>query len=266
MFNMVRADLYKLYKSTVIKVLFGITTLSSVIMLLMAYLIPQGIISEKMTGIGFMFSDVNMMSILGAVIAGSFICGDFDNKSIHQSIVSGCSRTTVLTSKAIVYLLSIGILLIPYIIITAVALLSGKEYGMGSVAIGFLNMITLGVDDNTLQGFLVFKQIVVMVVLVIVYMSQLSICIPLAITLKKPVLVVSIYYGCTILFAQLSSLSKNISGLADFLSGTPFGGEYSLLNLNSGTEDIVKAVVVSLVFMIIMIAISFQIFKKVEVK
>jgi ABC-2 type transport system permease protein len=126
-------------------------------------------------------------------------------------------------------------------------------------------MITLGVD-NALQGSLVFKQIVVMVVLLIVYMSQLSICIPLAISLKKPVLVVSIYYGSTILFAQLSSLSKSVSGLADFLSGTPFGGEYSLLNVNSGTGDIAKAVVVSLVFILIMISISYQIFKKAEVK
>jgi ABC-2 type transport system permease protein len=265
MINMIRADIFKLYKSNVIKILFGITTLSSVIMLLMAYLIPQGVIDEKMTGIGFMFSDVNMMSILGAVIASSFICGDFDNKSIHQSIVSGCSRKTVLISKAVVFLTSIGFLLIPYVIITAVAFISGKEFGMGSVAIGFLNMITLGVD-NTLQGSLIFKQIIVMVVLLIVYMSQLSICVPLAISLKKPVLVVSIYYGSTILFAQLSSLSKSVSGLADFLSSIPFGGEYSLLNVNSGTGDIVRAVVVSFIFILVMIAISYQIFKKAEVK
>jgi len=42
MYNLIRADLFKLRKSMTIKILFGITTVSAVVMAVMAYLIPQG--------------------------------------------------------------------------------------------------------------------------------------------------------------------------------------------------------------------------------
>lgn len=101
MYNLILADLFKLCKTMAIKILFGITTVSAVIMAVMAYMIPQGKIGASMTGIGFMLSDISMISILGAVIAGVFICGDFDNKTIHDAIASGCSRGEVIGSNRI---------------------------------------------------------------------------------------------------------------------------------------------------------------------
>ncbi len=65
MYNLILADLFKLRKSMAIKILFAITTASAVAMAVMAYLIPQGKISASMSGIGFMFSDADIMSIRG---------------------------------------------------------------------------------------------------------------------------------------------------------------------------------------------------------
>ena len=96
MYNLILADLFKLRKSMTIKVLFIITIVSSVIMAMMAHMISQGKINSNMSGIGFMFSDVNMIGILGAVIAGVFICGDFDNKIINDAITNGCSRFAII--------------------------------------------------------------------------------------------------------------------------------------------------------------------------
>ncbi|MBL4931190.1 ABC transporter permease [Clostridium paridis] len=265
MLNLIQADIFKLRKSFAVKVLVGITTFSSIVMALMAYFIPKGTIDKSMTGIGFMFSDINMMSIIGAVIAGIFICGDFDNKVIHTAISSGYSRGTVIAGKSIVFLISIGILLIPYALVAVISLNSGLEFSMGSVGVGFLNLITRN-SGVTLTLSYVGKLVAIILTLIVVYGAQLSICIPISLTIRRPVFVIAIYYGITILFAQLVGLKDKFQVLSDIFSWTPYGGNYTFLTLDSGVGDIFKALIVSLAFIVIMMLVSYSVFRKAEIK
>lgn len=265
MINMIRADLFKMYKSPVLKILFGITTLCAVVMTGMAYLIPQGKMSTEMTGLGFLFSDVNMMGILGAVIAGVFICGDFDNKTIHDAIACGCGRGTIIVSKAIVFFSGIAVILLPYAIITSIALSTEYEFSMGAVAVGFLNI--LGKESQTtLSVAMILKLLAVILTLMLVYIAQLSICVPLALVLKKPVLVVAINYGFTIGCAQLIGLKGSSKLFDSIFSSTPYGGDYVFVTLGSEAGDLGKAIVVSCVFIVVMIGITYSIFRKAEIK
>ena len=265
MYNLIWADFYKLSKSMAIKILFAISTVSAVAMTAMAYLLPQGKISASMAGSGFMFSDVNIISILGAVIAGVYICGDFDNKTIHDAIANGNSRGAVIVSKAMVFSCSIAFLLLPYAIITGIALSTGFKFSMGSVAVGFLHLLT----SNAGTAFSVAtigKLLVIMLTLMIVYVAQLIVCVPLALVLKKPVLVVVIYYAFSIVCANISAL-KNTSPIFDRIYAcTPYGGNYSFLTLDTGVGDIFKALFVSLIFMFVMIAVTYSAFRKSEIK
>jgi ABC-2 type transport system permease protein len=265
MLNMIRADLFKMYKSSAIKVLFGITTLCAVAMTVMAYLIYKGKIDSGMTGIGFLLADASMISILGAVIAGVFISGDFDNKTIHEAITCGCSRRIIIVSKAIVFFCAIAFILIPYAIVTGIALSTGTKFGMGSVAVGFLNLLTQN-SGIVLQASELLKLLIIMLSLMIVYAAQLSICVPLALVLKKPILVVAINYGFQILCAQLSRLGDSSPMFKSIFSSTPFGGNYTFLTLDSGTGDIIKAICVSVVFIILMLAVTYSVFRKSEIK
>lgn len=265
MLNLIQADLFKLRKSMSIKILFGITTVSAVAMAAMAYLISQGNIDAGMTGIGFMFSDINMIGILGAVMAGTFICGDFDNKTIHDAIANGYSRGAVIVSKATVFCCAIAFILLPYAIITGIALSTGSEFSMGSIAVGFLNILT-SEAGTVFSASEILKLFAVMLTLMIIYWSQLSVCIPLALVLKKPVLVVAIYYVFTILCAQLTEL-RDSSPVFDRISAcTPFGGNYTFVTLDTGIGDIFKAISVSLIFMIVMLAVTYSVFRRAEIK
>ncbi|MGM1045697.1 MAG: ABC transporter permease [Bacillota bacterium] len=265
MLNLIQADLFKLRKSKAIKILLGITTLSAVVMAVMAYLIPQGKIEASMTGLGFMFSDVNMISILGAAIAGVFICGDFENKTIHDAIANGCSRGAVIVSKATLLGFALALILLPYAIITGIALSTGSEFSMGSVAIGFLNLLT-SEGGTAFSASEVWKMLAVMLTLIIVYVAQLSICVPLAFTLKKPIFVVVIYYGFSLFTAQLMRLSDSSPVFERIFSFTPYGGKYTFITLDTGTGDMVKAIAVSLIFMIVMLAVTYSAFRKSEIK
>lgn len=265
MFNLIRADLFKMYKSSAIKILFGITTLCAVLMTVIAYLIPQGKISDTYTGIGFLLSDIDMMAILGAAIASIFICGDFDNKTIHDAIASGCSRGAVIVSKAIVFFCGLGFILLPYAIVTGIALSTGSKFDMGSVSVGFLNMLTKE-SGIVFSASVLLKMLAVTLTLMIVYMAQLSLCVPLALVLKKPVLVVVIYYAFTLLCANLSGFRNSSEAFDKISSCIPYGGNYTFVTLSSGTGDFIKAIAVSVVFIIVMLAVTYSIFRKSEIK
>ncbi|UVI30238.1 ABC transporter permease [Paenibacillus spongiae] len=265
MLNLIQADLFKLRESKAILILLGITTICAAAMVMMAYLIPQGKIEASMTGIGFMFSDINMISILGGVIAAIFICGDFDNKTVHNAITSGGSRGAVIVSKAALLGAALAFILLPYVIVTGIALSSGFEFSMGSVAVGFLHLLT-SEASTAFSAAETGKMLAVMLTLLIVYVAQLSICIPLAFVLRKPIFVVAIYYGFSILTAQLMKISDSSPVFDRIFSSTPYGGNYAFVTLDTGPGDMIQAITVSLIFMIVMLAVTYGIFRRSEIK
>ena len=265
MYNLILADLFKLRKLMAIKILFAITTISAVAMSVMAYLIPQGKIDASMTGLGFLFSDVSIMGILGGVVAGILICGDFDNKTIHDAIASGCSRGTVIVSKAMVLCCALGFILFPYAIATGIAISTGYKFSMGSVAIGFLNLLT-SEAGTALSASEILKLLIVMLTLMILYMAQLYICVPLAFVIKKPVFVVAITYGVSILSGQLYRLAASSALFDRIFACTPYGGKYGFITLNTTVGYIFQTIAVSLIFMIVMLAVTYSVFRKSEIK
>ncbi|MGB4659625.1 MAG: hypothetical protein WBI07_10615 [Mobilitalea sp.] len=265
MINLIQADLYKMRKSTAMKVLFAITTACAIIMTFFAYQIPKGNIPESYAGMGFLFSDINMMSILGAAVAGVFICGDFDNKTIHDAVASGCSRIAIICSKAITFFIAVLTLLIPYAVLTGISLLSGAEFGMSNVGVGFLHL--LAIENGTVfDASLVLKMLAVMLTLAVVYVAQLSLCIPLALIFKKPVIVNVVYYAFTLFCAQINNLINASKVFKNISSYTPYGGIHTFLTLDTQAGDFGKTIIVSIVFTAAMIAVTYSVFRKSEIK
>ncbi|MDF2988856.1 MAG: hypothetical protein K0R50_4366 [Eubacterium sp.] len=265
MLNMIGAELYKMYKSSAIKLIFGITSLCAAIMTVMAYMIPRSKINPGSSGIGFLFSDINVISILGAVMAGVFICGDFDNKTIHEAITCGTKRITIVAGKAIAFFCAVGFILVPYAVAAVVAVSTGADFNMGNVGIGFLYLLTK--NSGMAMGFTeIAKLLIVMVTIIIVYIAQLSLCVPLAIAVKRPVLVVAVYYGVTLLNAQLLGLKNSSEVFNNIYSATPYGGDYSFLTIDTAAGDIIKALIVSLICIMVMLAAAHSVFRKSEIK
>ncbi|SHO49195.1 ABC transporter permease [Anaerocolumna xylanovorans] len=265
MFNMICADIYKMVKSSAVKILFAITAISSVIMAVLGHFIAEGRINASFGGIAFLFSDINVISILGGAMAGIFICGDFENKTIHEAIASGCSRGKVVISKAAVFFCGVALLLLPYAAVTGIAVGLGSNYSTGKASLGFLYLLTEE-SGVSLNGADMQKLIVIMAALVIVIAAQLSVCIPLAFSLKRPVLVIGIYYAVSILSAQLLGFAKSSEVFDKIYSFTPFGGRYLFMTLETGAWDIGKSIAVSFFFTVLVLGITCGIFRKAEIK
>lgn len=265
LYNLISGDLFKIRKSTAMKILFGITSISAVAVTVVAFLIAHGKIDRSTASAWFLFSDVNVIGILGGVIAAIYICGDFENKIIHDAVASGCSRASVVVSKAIVLCCTAAFILLPYAIATCIAVSTGAKFSMGSISVGFLNLITAEAG-KAFSASQILKLIIIMLALIIVYLAQISICVPLSLGLKKPVLVVAINYGFTIFCAQLGTLRKSSEAFDHISALTPYGGDYSLMTLGTANGDIIKAIAVSLIFIFIMLVISYFGFRKSEIK
>lgn len=263
MYNLISADLFKLRKSISIKVILLITIITSITMTVLSHMIAQGDLASSSSGIVFLFSDVNVMSILGAVLASIFICGDFDNRVIHDSIVNGYKRSTIIISKAIVFFCSTVLIVLPYAIITGIALGTGNKFSISSASLGFLYLLTHSAG-TTLSSAKIFKLLAVLLTLIIVYISQLSVCVPLSLTLKKPVFVVAIYYAFSIVCGQLASIKNDT--FKNIFACTPYGGKYSFLTLNTSTGYIFRTILVSVIFTIVMLIITHYAFRKTEIK
>jgi ABC-2 type transport system permease protein len=263
--NQIRADLYKLRKTTALTVVLIITMICSVAVAIFAYLIPRGSIAEDYRNIGFFFSDANVISILGAVLASVIICGDFENKTIAGAISSGVSRGSVIVSKAVAFFTGLSLIILPYIVVTGISLFSGSHFSLGDVAVGFTNVFSTSSGGN-IGTAVFFKFLAVSVSLLIVYAGQLSLCVLLALIVRKPVLIVTVFYVLTVFLAAMTGIIRKSPVISKIYSFTPYGGNHSFLTLDSSAGDMLKAVLVSLAFIVLMLGITYAIFRKVEIK
>ena len=116
MFNLIKADLYKMRKTKSIKILFLLCCISSTLMSVISYQLTNVNLSHDIIGIGSFFTDFQMISLVSVIFISLFICNDFDNKTIHDSISTGYSRSSIIICKTITYFISILIFLLPYVI------------------------------------------------------------------------------------------------------------------------------------------------------
>ena len=265
MLNLYLADLYKMRKSAAMKILFGIAAVCAAAVPVMAFLISQGKLSRGLSGINFLLSDASMVNILGAVIAGIFICGDFDNRSIHEAVANGSSRFSVVLGKAAFFITAMLIIMLPYAAATLIGLGTGAGFSMGSSSVGFIHLLTAK-GGKALTASETGKLIAVLITLAVVYTAQKSVCLLFAMAVKKPVVVVALSYTLAIFTAQLQMLKSSSKVFARIFACTPFGSNYSLLTLSASAQDLAKAVAVSVIFTGVMVLLTYLTFRKSEIR
>lgn len=265
MINMIRADIYKMFKSSAIKILIAITVVAAAALVIISNLIAEGKVNSEISGAVFLISDVSLLSILGGVAAGVFICNDFENKTIHEAIASGFGRAKVVISKAVAFFIGITVLLLPYVLVTGIAISSGKEYRLGNASLGFLHLL-IEESGTVLSIGEIPKLFAVMLALTLILTAQLSICVFLSLILKKTVAVVGIYYGISITSGQLLGLAGKSELFDKIYSLTPFGGTYMLMTLEASTGEIIKAMLVSIGFTAVVLGLTCMVFRKKEIR
>lgn len=260
--NMIKATFYRIIKATSTKICMLIVILAAALYFLLAKGIASGWLGEENTGNITALGDAMIIWLVGSLMTGVIICQDFKSKSIHTAIASVGSRYKIIVSYAIVFVIVIVLLTLPYTMI--------------SMGCYFMEVDFVGAEKATISIYLgnlfhskevsVIKVICLYIVNAFVYMGSLSICIPVAIKIKKPVVITAIGFMLGILVALLSSISNNVAILDFILKLTPYHYMFTTTNLDSSYGELGIAFAVSVLFVVEMTILSYLLFKKEDVK
>lgn len=263
MLNLIRADLFKIRKMKAVKISFLITCICSIAFVIISNLMAQGKFDTSLSSQVAGLSDIVILSIICPFLAGAYICGDFDNKTIHDAISFGCSRGKLIASKAIVYSLVSGFMMLPYAVVTLIAYCTGKDF-KAFTASTYLDILASGSKEIT--GSAMGKILAVIVTMMMVYIAKLSICVLVSFVLQRSALVVCIGFSVLLLSDLLIVLGKNVKPIGDILSFTPLSMGYRVISMDAGANVLAKAVVVSIVYIMVMLVITNCIFKRKEIR
>lgn len=258
MFNLIKSDLFKIRKSMGVKILFIISIVAAVAMTIVSNGIATGNMGTESMGIGSLFADIQMMSLFGSVLSGIFICNDFDSKTINDAISSGYSRTAIVISKTITFMIITFFLMLPYVAAAFIALGSGIEFKAFIPSV-FLQIMASG---KALDGAVILKSIAIMATMFIVYASQSVMFIFFGFTFRKPAVAIAVGYIMALIVAKLNS----IEAVVKFMKYTPLGYEFTKFTLDAEAGVFGKGIVISVIFVVVITFITSAVFRKSEIK
>lgn len=257
MINLVYGEFFKLKKSTSFKVCILISLICSLALAFISNGLAEGIFNDAVKNSSTGVSDIFIMSVLGPLMVGIFICSDFDSKTIHDLIACGNGRKTVVASKAVIYVFIITLITLPYAIVSLVC----SQIEMDFIAPFNFSTFTNVLGSNLSLG----KAIVLVLSGIIVFIGKLSFCIPLAFKIRKPVIVMGIGVASGYIIELLLGFLDDVSGFNKIIRLTPFSKD-AILSANAEADIIIKVIAVSIIFMIIMSILAYGLFKKSEIK
>lgn len=260
MYNLIHSALFKTKKSKTVRVLFFISLLSTIIVYSGGYTIANGDMSADSGSILFLFSDMSMLTILGAVLAAHLIGTEFEDRTMQHLISSGYGRFQIVASSFITFWIASVFIMLPYIVAALIAFVTETPISLGSTTPGFINLLSVPGEVS------IGKAIALIATMGIIYIGQISFAGFIAILLKKAMFVIAIFYALSILSGQIAGVKDSIPALYNAFAATPFGGEYITLNPLASTDTIVSAIIVSISFMCIVLFLSYMYFRKAEVK
>lgn len=246
MFNLIRAHCFGLSRARTTWLVLAASILCAFVMLLFLKRIGAG--ESSLGGIAFFFSDLNVVTLIGAVLATLLISNDFDNRTMQHTISAGHSRAQIVTSKFIVYWLFMCLYLLPFIAASLWIFYSDAPYTFGIQMGGMVGAINSTTQLSTVFALLLSN--------IIVYLGQTSLAVALAFFLKKPTFVIVLFYAISVLCGQLAANNLN------WLNWTPFGGEAIALTADS---SLVVICLVSLRFISICVGITVLYFRKTDI-
>ena len=268
MINLMKADFYKMRKSATLWFTFLVMCVAVTVFAVLSIGMAKGSIGKETIGMASGLSDGSLTAIIGPFLAAIFICSDFTNKTMHDSILCGKGRRAIVYAKIIPYGLSILLMLLPYSILTIVGFLV-----KGSFSLDFANgmdssymMVLASQGSVAHDAEMILKMLLIVVVVAVMYIARMSLCILLGYTIRKPVLVVGIGFIVEMVGSLIALSVSSSEALTEALSWTPFVGIKETLNMGAAYSDLFKTLGASIVFIVIILNITSAIFATSEVK
>lgn len=259
--NLFTATMYRVGKNTGIKIVLLITTIVACLYYVCGHMVAEGTIGMESAGSVTGLGDAMILWIFGPLFAAMVIGSDFENKTIHAAL--GYGRGKVIVNTMLIYALGVTILTLPYVLGSGVCLLGGVNM-QGAEMTAVSACMDSAIRYNETYG--IGKLLLVYLAFVCVTVAQISICVPVAIKVKKPVIVTAFGFFFGMITALLSTVAAQTEGLKAVYKLTPYAYGLSEVNLDVTVADLLLSVFVSMIFTGLMGLISWMLFRKAEIK
>jgi ABC-2 type transport system permease protein len=243
MINLLKLEIYKLKRNKAFWLISAIDIFVGLI-----YVMKNG----SLVGIkAFQSSmyDIATLMVLGAIFAGLFIGTDFTDRNINQGIVAGYSRIKILFSKVIILFLATEIIMILYPITSVIVNSAlngwGETFNMDT-AIYILRTIFLRliVDSSCIS---------LWVLLAFLFKDILK-------TVSVSIFIFMMGSGCII------TLSKKVDFMKEIYNLTANGQARILVNKTLSLYQITNIMVSNLIIVLVLLSISYLLFRRAELK
>lgn len=263
MYNYVKSDFYKIRRTKSIYVIFLLTVVVASITLIVMNQIAMGGMTADMGVNISLISDTMLTGIFGGIILGELVSDDFATKSIHNKIISGNGRSSIIISKLISFALSMSIVLLVYVILAIVVVVSGEKFApLAGIPSAFFDLIAGCANQTNPQ---IAKCILLCIVIVLCYIARLSICLPVAFKSKRKIPVLVIGFVSAFVFDIVFTLIKDVAVLSDIMKALPYYRMTQLV-IDAPSKDIWGAALSSVIFTAFMTGTTYLLFRRDEIK
>ncbi|WP_152655996.1 hypothetical protein [Oceanobacillus sp. CFH 90083] len=260
--QLLKADFFKLSRSISPWAVFILALLSAVIFAACSHYVATGNLSlETASGTLSLFSETQMMALLGSIAAGICLTTDFENKIIENAISGGHGRNAIIINKMVSFFILAALLYFPYIMITIIFAFTDTVF-TGFIPTPTLNILSEAAGQQFTVG-LLGKILLTNGLSLLIFISQLIISIFYMFLFKKAVLVIAATYITSLILGPVSSLNETVHSVMAY---TPYGIDLSQLTLEMSGEFIVESLIISLLFILVFYLATFFTFRKAEVK
>ncbi|MBZ2195354.1 hypothetical protein [Occultella gossypii] len=260
MINQLRADLFTQRHSTgFIVCLLAACGAAAAYLYLQHQLALGGLNAAAANGVQGL-SDVMVINLLGSLLIGLIVSRPFETKSVHDALLAS-SRGSFVASKTVVAALAVFLLGVPYGIAALVGRATGLEVAP-AVPTTFALLAESGAEPDAAG---VGRIIAVSVVAAILYAARLAVCIPLAIVVKRPIVVMAAGFVWAFVADLLVGAAAKWEALEAITRLTPYAPDHLPLPDSSGGE-LVGTSIVAVVFIALMGLVAWLLLRRADIK
>lgn len=259
--QLLQATLYRVRKTRGILVAFAIIYIAAILYFVFAKMIACGQFDATQAGSITGLGDAMIIWLFGSLIIGMLIGNDFENKTVHAEIKFG--RGKIIANYMLVFIILVCLMVLPYTIASLICIIGNVDMTGAEgtiISIYMSNIFEYGKEESVL------KLICSYISYAIVYIGQLSICIPVALKIKKTVVVTAFGFFFGMITALLATLASKVEVLDNIYQLTPYRYGIDKIGVAAGWGSMCIAVLVSACFAAIMGYISWLIFRKSDIK
>lgn len=260
MINQLRADLFVLRHSALAGLCLLVCGLAAALYTWLQHSLAAGDLTANAASGVQGLSDIVLVSLLGPLLYGVLVSQPFDTKSVHNALL-GSGRGAFVAAKTVVGALLVSALSLPYGIGVMVGRATQVEFAP-AIPTAFSQLLA---ESGELTGSEFGSILAISLTSAILMAAKLAVCLPLAVWLQRPLVVMAIGFVWSFVVDLLAGTAADIEGVDALVRLTPFSADHTP-GPDATSGDLLAALAVSVVFIAVMGVVSWAVLRRSDIK